>query len=86
MEKHSPDKLTSRINLMVPLDMCIQIEKESEKRGIGRAQFVKEAIHEKLKKIDGIENELDLPAIKNDLKELRHLVISVLERLRTDNT
>ena len=41
----------ARVNLALPVDTMILIERECDKRGINRVQFIKEAIHEKLKTI-----------------------------------
>jgi hypothetical protein len=35
---------STRVNLAIPLDLAIQIEKECDKRGINRTQFIKEVL------------------------------------------
>jgi hypothetical protein len=71
-----------RVNLMLPLDTSIQIEKEIEKRGIHRAQFIKEAIHEKLKRIDSKEIEHEINSLKEEVKEIKYLMLSALDKLQ----
>lgn len=78
-------QLRSRVNLLLPLDISIQIEKESEKRGIHRAQFIKEAIHEKLKKSESKDVIVEFQALKEELREIKQLTIATLEKIQRDN-
>tara|TARA_B100001750_G_C15199860_1_gene443019 strand:- start:346 stop:588 length:243 start_codon:yes stop_codon:yes gene_type:complete len=71
------DSLSARVNLKISMETSILIEKESDKRGIHRAQFIKEAINDKLKKINK-ENEITLDNIRNELKEVKQLCFSIL--------
>ena len=73
-----------RVNLMLSLDTSIQIEKEVEKRGIHRAQFIKEAIHDKLKKIDSKEIEQEINNLKESVREIKHLLLAVLDKLQKE--
>lgn len=73
-------QLRSRVNLVLSLDISIQIEKECEKRGINRAQFIKEAIHDKLKYIDSNKLEDEVTNLKEDVREIKQLLLSLLER------
>ena len=77
--------LTSRVNLMIPLDITIQIEKESERRGINRTQFIKEAIHEKLKKSEKKDVIEEINIIKNEMREIKQLVLATLEKIQHSN-
>ena len=78
---NTKEQLSARVNLMLPLDVSIQVEKEADKRGIGRAQFIKEAIHEKLRRLDTKETELDHNWTRNEIREIKHLLIAVLDKL-----
>lgn len=78
----SHEILTNRVNLVIPLDMSIQIEKEIEKRGIQRAQYIREAIHEKLKNSDTSVSD-QLKEIKGEIKEIKHFAVSALDILQT---
>lgn len=76
------EETQSRINLIVPMDMSIKIEKESDKRGINRTQFIKEAIHDKINKIenDTVTNEIitikdNINEIKDMIKELKRILL-----------
>ena len=62
---------STRINLTVPLDLAIQIERDSDKRGIGKGQFIKEAIYEKIK---GEKQKK-----KNEYEQLKEEVIEIKE-------
>lgn len=63
-----------RINLQISMDMSIKIEKEADKRGINRTQFIKEAIHEKLNKTENISVSNDIQALKNEIKEIKDMI------------
>lgn len=78
----SDEILTNRVNLVIPLDMSIQIEKEIEKRGTQRAQYIREAIHEKLKNSDTSVSD-QLKEIKAEIKEIKHFAVSALDILQT---
>ncbi|OJX12080.1 MAG: hypothetical protein BGO77_08010 [Caedibacter sp. 37-49] len=78
-------QLRTRVNLVLPLEISIQIEKECEKRGINRAQFIKEAIHEKLKNIASNELENEIKNTKDDIREIKQLLLSLLERTQMNN-
>ena len=72
-----------RINLFVSLDTSIQIEKESEKRGVQRTQFIKEAIYEKLRKVDfNNTKEDEISLIKGEIKEIKYLLLATLDKMQ----
>ena len=56
----------ARVNLALPMDTMILIERECDKRGINRVQFIKEAIHDKLKALT--ESEVNLNQLKDETK------------------
>ena len=75
--------MTTRVNLMLDLKLSIQIEKEAAKRGITRAQYIKESIHEKMNRDNSNEVsniELKLNTMKDEIKEIKFLTISILEK------
>jgi len=71
---------SERVNLAVPTEDMIRIEKECDKRGLTRAQFIKEAIHEKLKQTSSNELEADIHKIKEDIQELKQIILLLGER------
>ncbi|CAO5681514.1 MAG: hypothetical protein HEEMFOPI_01518 [Holosporales bacterium] len=73
---------STRINLSVPLEIAIQIDKDCDKRGIIKTQFIKEAIYEKIKKTENkyLEDELKILSTEiSDLKEIMRLILNLLE-------
>ncbi len=70
---------STRINLTVPLDLAIQIERDSDKRGIGKVQFIKEAIYEKLKKGETKEELSEIQHLKEDVLEIKRILMILLE-------
>ena len=73
---------STRINLSVPLELAIQIDKDCDKRGIIKTQFIKEAIYEKIKKSENkyLEDELEKISLEiSDLKEIMRLILNLLE-------
>ena len=70
---------STRINLTVPLDLAIQIERDSDKRGIGKVQFIKEAVYEKLKRGDTKEDLLEIQQLKEEILEIKRILIVLLE-------
>lgn len=72
-------KLSTRINLQIDLPLSIQIEKESEKRGITRAQYIKECIHDKLNKDNLVNSETNFLQIKEEIREIKLIALSILE-------
>ena len=59
----------------------IQIEKEAEKRGVSRTQYIKESIKEKLSKKDSVKIEEDLDNMRSEMKELKLLTVHILEKV-----
>jgi hypothetical protein len=70
---------STRVNLAIPLEVAIQIEKDCDKRGIGRPQFIKEAIHEKLKNTESRTLKQEIDEIKNGIDEVRKILMLMLE-------
>lgn len=73
---------STRVNLAVSTSDMIRIEKECDKRGLTRAQFIKEAIHEKLRGLESKDEESELKKISESLDELRKIVLLLVERER----
>lgn len=69
-----------RINLALPLETMIQIEKECDKRGTNRTQFVKEAVHEKLRNLNTRDEESDIKLIKEEIHELKKIVLLLVDK------
>jgi len=74
-------RLSNRVNLILPLEVSIEIEKEAEKRGINRTQYIKEAIHEKIRRIDTKDIQEEILNLKSEMKELKYLMLSVLDKI-----
>jgi hypothetical protein len=74
-------RLSNRVNLILPLEVSIEIEKEAEKRGINRTQYIKEAIHEKIRRIDTKDIQEEILNLKSDMKELKYLTLSILDKI-----
>lgn len=70
---------STRVNLSVPLDVAIQVEKDCEKRGISRAQFIKESIYEKLKRNDTTEELSDIKKISDDVLEIKRIMMIIID-------
>ena len=70
---------STRINLTLPLDIAIQIDKDSDKRGIGKAQYIKEAIYEKLRRGDFKEEISEVKQIKEEVLEIKKILMILLE-------
>lgn len=75
------EKTSTRINLMIPLDLAILMDKECEKLSVTPAQFLRGAAYEKIKRIEVINNPERLDVIENDMKELKDLVSVVIKLL-----
>ena len=73
--------LNTRINLLLDMPTSIQIEKEAEKRGVSRTQYIKESIKEKLSKKDSVKIEEDLDNMRSEMKELKLLTVHILEKV-----
>ena len=73
--------VAGRLNLMIPLETMIRIEKECDKRGINRAQFAKEAIHEKLKGIEEGTKENEISLMRDEIVELRKILMLILDKI-----
>lgn len=70
---------STRINLAVPLDIVIQIEKECEIRGINRTQFIKEAINDKLKNKSTDETTESLEGLSKNILEMKQILVLLLD-------
>jgi hypothetical protein len=71
---------SSRVNLAVPLDTMIQIEKYCEKRGISRIQFIKESIYEKLRNNNESQFHDEIKYLREDMNELRKIVLLLVDK------
>lgn len=72
---------SERVNLAVATEDMIRIEKECDKRGLTRAQFIKEAIHEKLRNINSAEEkESDIRKIREEIEDLKKIILLIGER------
>jgi predicted transcriptional regulator len=74
---------STRINLTVPLDLAIQIERDSDKRGIGKVQFIKEAIYEKLKRGETKEERNEYEQLREEVIEIKRILMILLEVYNT---
>ena len=74
---------STRINLAIPIDLAIQIEKECEKRGVNRTQIIKEILYEKIQKDDNNDVGNSLQKIKEDTNEIKRILILLLELTQT---
>ena len=72
---------STRVNLAIPLEAAILIEKECDKRGIKTPQFIKESIFEKLKKIENKEEQSELAHMKEEISEIKKLTMIMLDLL-----
>ena len=70
---------STRVNLTIPLELAIQIEKDSDKRGIGRGQYIKEAIYEKLRRGDSKEELSETKQLKEEVLEIKNILMMLLE-------
>ncbi len=72
---------TNRINIVVPLDVSIRIERESDRRGINRTQFIKEAIREKLQREEHFSERFfaEIETLKKEVLSLKDLLIILLK-------
>lgn len=72
---------STRVNLAIPLDAAILIEKECDKRGIKTPQFIKESIFEKLRKLENKEEQSELAHMKEEISEIKKLNMIMLDLL-----
>jgi predicted DNA binding CopG/RHH family protein len=72
---------STRINLAIPVEVAIQIEKECEKRGIAKTQYIKEAINERIKNGFNHKTEETINILHQDLKDIKNIMSLVLSRL-----
>ncbi|MDP2193948.1 MAG: hypothetical protein Q8K36_05435 [Alphaproteobacteria bacterium] len=71
---------STRINLAIPVEVAIQIEKDCEKRGIAKTQYIKEAINERIK--NGMNNkEESINILHKELKDIKNIMSLVLSKL-----
>ena len=80
-EEKTKEKTSARINLMIPLDLAILMDKECEKLSITPAQFLRGAAYEKIKRIETSNNPERLDVIGNNIKELKDLVSVIIKLL-----
>ena len=72
---------STRVNLDIPLDAAILIEKECDKRGIKTTQFIKESIFEKLRKIENKDEQNETAHMKEEISEIKKLTMVMLDLL-----
>ena len=72
---------STRINLAMPLDLAILVEKECDRRGIKAPQFIKEAVFEKIKRSDSKEEQAEnnTQRLREDLNEIKRTLLVVTE-------
>jgi uncharacterized protein (DUF2344 family) len=70
---------STRVNLAIPLDLAIQIEKECDKRGINRTQLIKEVLYEKIHKVDTNDDKKDIEKIKEEVSEIKKILLLLVE-------
>lgn len=75
------EKTSTRINLMIPLDLAILMDKECEKLSVTPAQFLRGAAYERIKRLDSHNQAEKLDIIENDIKELKIQVSRVINLL-----
>ena len=71
---------SSRVNLAVPLDIMIQIEKYCDKRGMTRVQFIRESIHEKLRSTNEHKLDEEIAHLREDISELKKIVLLLSDK------
>ena len=71
--------ISTRINLALPMDLSIQIEKECARRGIQRTQLIKEVLYEKLQKKDLSDEKNILLALQEEIHEIKKALVILIE-------
>ena len=74
-------KTSTRVNLMIPLDIAILMYKECEKLSVTPAQFLRGTAYERIKRLDSHNQAEKLDIIENDIKELKIQVSRVINLL-----
>ena len=73
---------SQRVNLALPVDLVIQIEKACDKRGIDRSKYIREAIFEKMNRSeDMIELRESYNALAHDMSEQKKIMGLILALL-----
>ncbi|MDR3157152.1 MAG: hypothetical protein LBT69_04490 [Lactobacillales bacterium] len=75
------EKTSNRINLMIPLDLAILMDKECEKLSVTPAQFLRGAAYERVKRLEVSNDTERLDVIETDIKELKNLISVVIKLL-----
>lgn len=70
---------STRVNLAIPLDLAIQIEKECDKRGINRTQLIKEVLYEKLQRNESNEEIRTLEQLQTEVSEIKAILLLLVE-------
>jgi hypothetical protein len=72
---------STRINLAMPLDLAILVERECDRRGIKAPQYIKEAVFEKVRRSENKEEqeENDINKLREDLNEIKRTLLVVTE-------
>ncbi len=80
------DIASTRINLFVPLELAILIEKECDKLGLTRTQYIKTIIYEKIKRNESKETSMEIKQIKEELQEVKQLLTVLLSAQKNKST
>jgi hypothetical protein len=75
------EKTSSRINLVLPLDLAILIDKECERLSITQAQFVRGAAYEKIKRIEENNSSEKFKVFERKIDELNELMCLIVKLL-----
>lgn len=68
----------TRVNLLLPLDIAIKIEREVDKRGINRTQYIREAIHDKLNEFSYSDEVINgITKLQNEIEELKKNILEM---------
>jgi hypothetical protein len=77
------EKTSARVNLVLPLELAILIDKECERLSITQAQFIRGAAHEKIKRIEEGSSPEKFEILErkiDELKELMNLLVKLLSK------
>jgi len=72
---------STRINLAIPVEVAILIEKDCEKRGIAKTQYIKEAINDRIKNGTNSNSEEIISTLHQELKDIKNIMSLVLSKL-----
>ena len=72
--KEESQTINQRVNLVISLDTSIRIDRECDKRGISKVQFIKESIKDKLHEVESKKIERDLIEIREEIEEMKDIL------------